>query len=309
MARSQELPETRQLTIPGTTVSFDLVRLPLAPGGGPADAGAPALWMARTETTFDAFDVFVYGLDQPAEQPVGAGGAAVDATARPTRPYIAVDRGFGHAGYAALSVSVRSVRAWCAWLSAATGLTLRLPTEDEWEAACRAGAEDCNPDAETLRAHAWYRGNSRYRTHPVGTLAPNAWGLYDMAGNVSEWADGRDGQPVLKGGSYLDGLADNSCARRRPDDPAWNVSDPNLPRSVWWLADGSFVGFRVVCEGELAGSSVSPVPSAGADTTPGATPGATPGTPAGTAPGTSPGTPSGTAPGTPPEHDGPADAR
>jgi formylglycine-generating enzyme required for sulfatase activity len=78
---------------------------------------------------------------------------------------------------------------FCKRLSATSDKTIRLPTEAEWEYACRAGSTTayCFGDDESgLAEYAWYKSNSQH-THPVGEKKPNAWGLYDMHGNVDEW--------------------------------------------------------------------------------------------------------------------------
>jgi formylglycine-generating enzyme required for sulfatase activity len=102
----------------------------------------------------------------------------------------------------------------------------RLPTEAEWEYACRAGTEDPRALAQPgkLRQFAWYVENSEEKTHPVGQKKPNPWGLYDLLGNVSEWCEdvysptyykespaadptgprntGKDVKRVIRGGSW-----------------------------------------------------------------------------------------------------------
>jgi len=84
------------------------------------------------------------------------------------------------------SVSWKEAQAFCLELSRKEGVTYRLPTEAEWEYACRAGG-DSPVDAAGLGAGAWYADNSEGTTHPVGSKVPNPWGLRDLLGNVAEW--------------------------------------------------------------------------------------------------------------------------
>jgi len=138
-------------------------------------------------------------------------------------------------------VPVRRVKwtdavAYAQWKSEREGKKYRLPTEAEWEYACRAGADTkyCfGDDKALLDEYAWYAENAGKVTHDVGSKKPNAWGLYDMHGNVWEWcldryADDYSDTPldgsayavssekgrVLRGGSY-NGDADKcSCTSR-----------------------------------------------------------------------------------------------
>ena len=155
----------------------------------------------------------------------------------------------GHAGYPAINVSSISVEMFCRWLSSVTKKKYRVPTESEWEYACRAGVQGAwKMDPLVLDQRAWSLANSRKLTHPVGKKLPNKFGLYDMLGNVGEWSTDAEGKPILCGGTFLDEPPDINPTMRRRWKPAWQETDPQMPKSRWWLADGSFVGFRVVCE-------------------------------------------------------------
>jgi len=246
-------PEPRKLVqkVPGSTATIEMIALPAGElldsggdGAGERRISIAPLWMSATEVPWEVFDAFVFEQLDTEER-------KVDALARPTVPYIAVDRGFGHDGYPALSMSYEGAQAFCAWLSAGTEPTWRLPTEHEWEYACRAGsigAWSVGDDESALKDVAWYRDNSRRKTHKVGMKEPNAFGLFDLHGNVGEWALGTDGEPTLCGGAYSDRPERLRCDARRTPRDTWNASDPNLPKSTWWLADAPFVGLRLVCE-------------------------------------------------------------
>jgi formylglycine-generating enzyme required for sulfatase activity len=246
--------------IPGTAVEFDMVAIPageiaIADGRQPngndpntkKTVAVGPFWIGKTELTFDAFDLYVYSLDEPdPTHPV-----LVDGVTRPTKPYHPPDRGFGKEGFAAISLSYKNATEFCVWLSKKTGKRYRLPTEAEWQWACRAGTKTnyfFGDDPAPLEDYAWFREDSDFAPHPVATKKPNAWGLHDTLGNVVEWCVGLDGAPVACGGSFRDPAEKLRCDSRVRQDKSWNATDPNIPKSQWWLTDGPFVGFRVVCE-------------------------------------------------------------
>jgi formylglycine-generating enzyme required for sulfatase activity len=93
-----------------------------------------------------------------------------------------------------VAVTWNDANAFCAWLSKKEGRYYRMPTEAEWEYACRAGSRSrffFGNDERQLGEYAWFGGNSGMKTHPVGLKKPNAWGLYDMHGNAAEMTNDR----------------------------------------------------------------------------------------------------------------------
>lgn len=223
------------------------VQLP-SPGGQRA-ATVAALWVSKTEIPWDLYDVFVFALDEPSDAAAARGttaGAPPDAFARPSKPYVLPGDAFGHKGYPALGMSFLAAQEFARWVSARTGRTYRLPTEAEWVHICRAGHSEPSPGVPLARG-AWHAANSGDQTRPVGTLPPNALGVHDMLGNAAEWVvAGADS--LVMGGAYDSEPENVSCTARRRQTPAWNVSDPQLPKSRWWLTDAFFVGLRLVRE-------------------------------------------------------------
>jgi len=123
-----------------------------------------------------------------------------------------------------IGVSWHDAVAFCKWLSEKTKQNYRLPTEKEWEYACRAGTEtkwSFGDDEKELEKYAWYKANSNGTTHFVGEKEPNPWGLYDMHGNVWEccedtedWRHEDEEWKVLRGGSWdLDASGSRSAYR------------------------------------------------------------------------------------------------
>jgi formylglycine-generating enzyme required for sulfatase activity len=250
--------EIRMVPVKGGTFSMKGAK-------GMKDISVSDFWMGAYEVTFDQFGVFFR--DEDFEQ-----GSKVDAVTRPTAQYIDLSWGMGKdGGFPMNSMSVDAAMMFCRWLYNKTGIFYRLPTEAEWEYACRAGTKTLYPfgqDPKLLGQYAWFAGNSKGKYQKVGQKKPNAWGLYDMLGNLAEWTLdqyevdylGKIGDATkdplippttryprsVRGGSYLSQPAAVAPGVRSKSDPSWNKRDPQIPKSRWWLTDGMFVGFRIV---------------------------------------------------------------
>ena len=239
-------------TLPAFLVKFDMLPVPEGTIDMP-DREHPGLtkavkvkrfWMSKTELLWDLYDIYAFRLDQSDEEKA----KNVDAESRPSKPYGAPDRGFGHKGYPALSMHINAAENFCKWLSAKTGKKYRLPTEAEWEYACRAGAPPKKLEGSDLEAVAWFWDNADDKTHPAAQLKPNAWGFYDMLGNAAEWVVMPDGKLAVAGGSFRDKADKIGCSARDFYTPDWQAQDAHTPKSKWWLSDGPHVGMRLVRE-------------------------------------------------------------
>ena len=107
-----------------------------------------------------------------------------------------------------------------------------------------------------------YKRQSDETTHPIGSKKADALGLHDLYGNVGEWciAGGTEEKPlgVLMGGGYESPGSELDCTHTVPYDPMWNDSDPQFPKSIWWLADAAYVGLRLVCVEDATDADPAP---------------------------------------------------
>lgn len=293
VAASEQEMKAYTEVVSGTEATFDMAPIPggkflwgspekedgRKPDEGPqVEVRIEPFWMGKTEVTWDTYEIWSFNLDIQRRTFTGQKPTELDkladAVTRPTAPYTDMTFGMGKDGFPAICMTQLAAKKYCEWLSAKTGRYYRLPTEAEWEYACRAGtttAYSFGDDPAQLAEHAWYFDNSSEAYHKVGTKKPNPWGLFDMHGNVAEHVLDRydpeflkqlkaRGKPVAspynppnelenraaKGGSWDSDPADLRSAARRGSTKEWKIQDPQIPQSQWYYTDALFCGFRVV---------------------------------------------------------------
>ena len=285
--------------IPGSDVTYSMAPIPAGKfkmgspdteknrqkdEGPQIDVEVDAFWMGATAVTQAEYNLYldVYGILAKDSANIPKDKMA-DAVTYPT-PMYTLDAGpiierMGQGGKnPAVIMSQYAARQYTKWLSKKTGHFYRLPTEAEWEYACRAGtttAYSFGDDAKQINDFAWHLDNATKdgdgSYHEVGSKKPNAWGLYDMHGNVAnfcidayskDWYKQYEGKTVkamdiinwpkkqygrvIRGGSWNTAPEDCRSAARMPTTEKMNVKDPQFPQSPHWLSDGFWLGFRIV---------------------------------------------------------------
>jgi formylglycine-generating enzyme required for sulfatase activity len=286
----------------GKKISFEMVPVP----GGTFVMGSPQnepgskdderprhkvrlapFYLCTTETTIELFLEY-YQETMSTKKSAGRSRDDVDAITGPTPVYGDLTMGYGKK-HPAVGMTWHNASTFCRWLSKKTGREYRLPTEAEWEYACRAGATNIfgfGNDPKRLAEFAWYEANSDGEPHEVAGKKPNALGLYDMSGNVCEWVNDfyspdayrnaakesptvnpqgpTDGSSrgafyrnvhVARGGDYSGSADELRCAARFFEETWWRDGDPQMPKSKWWLPQMDLIGFRIA-------SSIDPTSSA-----------------------------------------------
>lgn len=260
------------------------------PDEGPqTEVTVAPFWMAKMETTWDLYRPYMENgaarnkdgtLNRDAdmtttEPPVPKGDETlVDTVTQPTPPYVPMHFSMGDGyskEYPAVGVTYHAANKFCEWLSAQTGHFYRLPTEAEWEYACRAGtttAYSFGDDASKLGEYAWFADNSEFQYQKVGTKKPNPWGLHDMHGNVAEhtldqylpesyakfpagavnpWHPPVTRHPTVFRGGHWDADAEMlRSAARGQTSTQLKMLDPQIPKSIWYYTNAEWLGFRVV---------------------------------------------------------------
>ena len=238
------------------------------------DVKISPFWMSEIEITWDIYNYFMSReIDNSQVEFNNANevNQEIDAVSSATTPYVEMSFGMGVENYPAICMTQHAAVKFCEWLSALTGKFYRLPTEAEWEYACRAGTNSSysfGDNIEDLYQYGWFKSNSNESYHKVKQKKPNPWGLYDMHGNVSEWTldqyiptiyrtrkklsvdpfevPNKVYPKTVRGGSWMDSPSRLRSASRRPSSKKWKKRDPQIPKSIWWHTDAPFVGIRVV---------------------------------------------------------------
>lgn len=246
-------------------------------------------WMGKVEVTWNLYRPFMENgkarnkdgtlnrdsnLTTSEAPAVKDGETLSDTVTQPTPPYMPMHFQMGD-GYSkdfpAVGMTQHAASKFCEWLSEQTGHFYRLPTEAEWEYACRAGtttAWSFGDDASKLPEYAWFAENSEFQYQKVGTRKPNPWGLFDMHGNVAEhvldqyaadtYAKLKDGETnpwipapnryptVVRGGHWDADAPLLRSASRVGSSRDWKAQDPQIPKSIWYFTAAPWLGFRVV---------------------------------------------------------------
>lgn len=222
-------------------------------------------WIGKHEITWEQYDAFVYGQFDPEQfiEDSKLKALGIDAISGATTPYVDMSFNMGKGTAPAVNMTQYAAIMYCKWLSSKTGVFYRLPTEAEWEYACKKGKTDINQKLEDI---AWFSENTQEKYNKTGSKKPNNLGVHDLLGNVSEWVLDQYSTTyygvspkknpwnkptklysrVLRGGSWKDTSDKLCCTSRQASNSKWKRKDPQIPKSDWWHTNAPFIGFRVV---------------------------------------------------------------
>ena len=251
--------------IPGTDVSFEMIAI----SGSDSIA---QFFIGQIEVSWHEYKAFL--AETESEGRIVENHKEIDVISGATPPFGDPSQGWGMGKRPAISMTWHAANTYCKWLSKKTGKTYRLPTKQEWIYACNANSSApfffggtvkdykkrsfpgslFHSASEKINEYVIWSGNSNEKTALPDQVKPNSYGLLHMLGNVKEFCsdevilDGKT-EHVVVGGSFNSNLEDlllDTIDHTRHAE--WMITDPQIPKSIWWYSDCIDVGFRVVCE-------------------------------------------------------------
>jgi sulfatase modifying factor 1 len=251
--------------IPNTSVSFEMIALPRIKELN------KSFFMAKTEVSWNEYQTFLSETESEGRTETNTD---VDAISGATPPFGDPSQGWGMGNRPAITMTWHAANTYCKWLSQKTGKTYRLPTATEWEYASGTneneefffGGKTSDYTAKNMLINLFqkpsgkinnyviWKGNSNGKTGTSEDVLPNKYGISNLLGNVREFcldtvSTGEKTEYLIKGGSFKSSVHELLWNfKDHTEHDKWMITDPQIPKSIWWYSDCNDVGFRVVCE-------------------------------------------------------------
>jgi len=251
--------------IPGTDVSFEMIAIP-------THKDFNSFFIGKTEISWNEYKVFLS--ETESEGRADDIKPEVDVISGATPPFGDPSQGWGMGERPAITMTWHAANTYCKWLSAKTGKKYRLPTKEEWIYACNGESPDdfffggqvkdyqakkfpsnlFKKPSEKINDFVVWSANSKGKTALPKDIKSNPFGLLNMLGNVKEFCSNtilidNKTEHIIMGGSFKSELTDLLLTKvDYTKHETWLITDPQIPKSIWWYSDCNDVGFRVVCE-------------------------------------------------------------
>jgi sulfatase modifying factor 1 len=265
--QAAELSDFKNFTeqIPGTSIAFEMIALPTSKELN------KSFFMAKTEVSWNEYQAFLSATESEGRTETNTD---VDAISGATPPFGDPSQGWGMGNRPAITMTWHAANTYCRWLSQKTGKTYRLPSVAEWKYATGTneneefffGGKTSDYTAKNMLMDLFqkpsrkidnyviWKENSNGITGSPEEVFPNKYGILNLLGNVREFCldtikTGGKTEYLIKGGSFKSSAQELLWNfKDHTEHDKWMITDPQIPKSIWWYSDCNDVGFRVVCE-------------------------------------------------------------